>query len=84
MMLEDLGERQNRVRCLDLPVCISWRIRATRARVVHEREYIRKSYQQPHPLSSTRGLFCLTACSFPFCSTGDIGVIDTRRRLREE
>lgn len=27
-----------------LSACISWRIRATRARVVHEREYIRKSY----------------------------------------
>lgn len=29
---------------IHLSVRISWRIRATIARVVHEREYIRKSY----------------------------------------
>ncbi|KAH8788523.1 hypothetical protein F5883DRAFT_6627 [Diaporthe sp. PMI_573] len=48
-MMFAIGRRGRTVFCalIYLSVCISWRIRATRARVVRESEYIRKSYYHP-------------------------------------
>lgn len=48
MPVDDVGiRRKGRIvfyALIYLSICTSWRIRATSARVVHEREYIRKSY----------------------------------------